>query len=235
MATALITGASKGIGKATAQAFAKAGWDLLLVARSETKLLKVSEELKPLGIKVFFKSIDLTDPDQIPKGINELLSHGLTPAVLINNAGSALTGELFTMSLKDWNWLIQLNLTSVFQICSLIVPVMRKEGGLVINVSSHAARNAFPEWGSYCVSKAALESFTKCLDVEEKKNGVRSCTLTLGSVDSQLWESEKVKGEFDRSAMLSVEQVASELLHLAQQPNTQMIHDLTLMPSAGAF
>ncbi len=235
MATALITGASKGIGRAAAKAFAKEGWDLLLVARSRDHLQSLSEELRVSGSKVFYECIDLADPNQIQVGINKLLSNGLIPSVLINNAGVAWTGELSSMPLEKWNWLIQMNLTSIFQICSLIVPSMRNKKGLIINVSSHAARNSFPQWGAYCVSKAALESFTKCLAEEERDFGIRVCTLTLGSVNSDLWESENVQCDFDRAAMLSVDQVASELLHLASQPSSQSIDDITLMPSSGAF
>jgi len=106
---------------------------------------------------------------------------------------------------------------------------------LVINISSHAARNAFPQWGAYCVSKAALASFTRCLAEEERSHGIRACTLTLGAVDTSLWDSPTVDSDFDRRAMLPVNQAAAALLHLAQQPATQVVEDLTLMPATGAF
>tara|TARA_Y100000814_G_scaffold14018_1_gene10365 strand:+ start:291 stop:998 length:708 start_codon:yes stop_codon:yes gene_type:complete len=235
LATALITGASKGIGKAAAETFAKAGWDLLLLARSKERLQVLSEELRASGAQVFFECIDLSDPNQIQEGLKKLLSNGLDPSVLINNAGVAWTGDLTSMPLEKWNWVMQMNLTSIFQICSLMVPLMRKNRGLIINVSSHAARNSFPQWGAYCVSKAALESFSKCLAEEERKFGVRTCTLTLGAVNSDLWDSEYVQSDFDRKAMLSVKEVALELLHLAMQPDSQIINDVTLMPSSGVL
>ena len=103
------------------------------------------------------------------------------------------------MPLNSWEWVVQMNLTSAFQICSAIVPAMRSNGGLIINVSSHAARNAFPQWGAYCATKAALASFTKCLAVEESINGIRACTLTLGSVNTTLWDTETVESDFDRN------------------------------------
>ena len=93
----------------------------------------------------------------------------------------------------------------------------------------------FPKWGAYCVSKAALASFTKCLAEEERKNLIRACTLTLGSVNSSLWDCDTVGMQFDRDSKLSVDQVAFELLHLASQPINQITEDVTLMPSAGAF
>lgn len=235
MPSVLITGASRGIGHAAAKAFAEAGWDLLLVSRSEAALQSLESELSAGGVRVAYKAIDLTDSSAIAPGIDELLNQGLRPSVLINNAGAAWTGELLEMPLDRWDWLIQLNLTSVFQVCSAVVPAMRPAGGLVINVSSHAARNAFPGWGAYCTVKAALASFTRCLGEEERAHGIRACTLTLGAVDTSLWDSPTVDSDFDRRAMLPVNQAAAALLHLAQQPATQVVEDLTLMPATGAF
>ena len=235
MSTVLITGASRGIGRATAKAFANSGWNLLLISRSEDELNNLIKEIDNKKIKVFYKCIDLSIPKDISNGIVELMNNGLVPSVLINNAGVAWTGDLLSMSIEKWEWIMQLNLTSIFQVCSYVVPFMRKNGGLVINVSSHASRNAFPQWGAYCVSKAALASFTKCLAEEERKNFIRACTLTLGSVNSSIWDSDTVGMQFDRDLMLSVDQVALELLHLANQPSNQIIEDLTLMPSTGAF
>ncbi len=235
MSTVLITGASRGIGRATAKAFADSGWDLLLTSRSENDLESLIKEIDNTKIKAFYKSIDLSNPNDISKGIDELMNNGLIPSVVINNAGVAWTGDILSMPLDKWEWIMQINLTSIFQVCSKVIPLMRKKGGLVINVSSHASRNSFPQWGAYCVSKAALLSFTKCLAEEERKNFIRACTLTLGSVNSSLWDSDTVDMNFDRDSMLSVEQVAFELLHLANQPRNQIIEDLTLMPSGGAF
>ena len=235
MPSVLITGASRGIGHAAAQAFAQAGWDLLLLSRSEAALQSLAAELTPTGRRVVYRACDLCDPEAIAPAVEQLLAQGLRPSVLINNAGAAYTGDLLAMTLERWQWLLQLNLTSTFQMCAAVVPAMRGAGGLVINVSSHAARNAFPGWGAYCTTKAALASFTRCLAEEERTNGIRACTLTLCAVDSPLWDSSTVESSFDRRAMLPLEQAAAALLHLAQQPATQVIEDLTLMPSTGAF
>ncbi|WP_320667325.1 SDR family oxidoreductase [Prochlorococcus sp. MIT 1307] len=236
MSTVLITGASRGIGKAAAKLFAKAGWDLLLVARSNNDLQLLTEELTKTTVSTIrYKSIDLSDPAAIALGVDELVGNGVSPAVLINNAGVAWTGELLSMSLERWQWVFQMNVTSVFQVCSAVVPLMRSSGGLIINVSSHAARNAFPQWGAYCITKAALASFTKCLAEEERMNGIRACTLTIGSVNSTLWDTDTVQSDFDRNSMLTVENAASALLYMAEQPSSQVIEDLTLMPATGAF
>jgi short-subunit dehydrogenase len=233
--TALITGASRGIGRRTAELLAQQGWDLLLTARSADQLDQLAAQLSQQGVSVASAAIDLTQPDAIALAMADLLPRGATPSVLINNAGAAYTGELLSMPLERWQWLLQLNVTSVMQVCSAVGPSMRENGGLVINISSHAARNAFPQWGAYCVTKAALASFTRCLAEEERGHGIRACTLTLGAVNTPLWDAETVQSDFDRRAMLSVDQAAETLANLAMQPSNQLIEDLTLMPAAGAF
>ena len=208
---------------------------MLLTARSADQLEQLSAQLSTKVVSVASAAIDLTQPDGIAAAMAGLLQQGETPSVLINNAGAAYTGDLLAMPIERWQWLLQLNVTSVMQVCSAVVPAMRENGGLVINISSHAARNAFPQWGAYCVSKAALASFTRCLAEEERSNGIRACTLTLGAVNTPLWDAETVQSDFDRRAMLSVDQAAETLANLAMQPSNQLIEDLTLMPAAGAF
>ena len=208
---------------------------MLLTARSADQLEQLSAQLSTKGVSVASAAIDLTQTDGIAAAMAGLLQQGETPSVLINNAGAAYTGDLLAMPIERWQWLLQLNVTSVMQVCSAVVPAMRENGGLVINISSHAARNAFPQWGAYCVSKAALASFTRCLAEEERSNGIRACTLTLGAVNTPLWDAETVQSDFDRRAMLSVDQAAETLANLAMQPSNQLIEDLTLMPAAGAF
>jgi len=233
--TALITGASRGIGASAARAFAQAGYHLLLVARSKADLDALAADLRGLGVRVETAALDLADASAIAPALQELLSRGLSPTVVINNAGAAYTGNLAEMPLAQWQWLLQLNLTSVFQVCQAVLPALRREGGQIINVSSHAARNAFPEWGAYCTSKAALASFSRCLAEEERQHGIRVSTLTLGAVNTPLWDSETVHSSFDRRAMLAPERVAEALLSLAQQPSSQVAEDITLMPAAGVL
>ena len=236
MPTALITGASRGIGRRTAERLAAKGWNLLLVSRSGEQLEELATQCRAHGVEVSCQSLDLTDASSIAAGVADLLQQGQAPSVLINNAGAAYTGDLLAMPLERWQWLLQLNLTSVMQVCAAAVPAMRDNGGgLVINISSHAARNAFPQWGAYCVTKAALASFTRCLAEEERSHGIRACTLTLGAVNTPLWDAETVQSDFDRRAMLSVDQAADALVSLVEQPTNQVIEDLTLMPAAGAF
>ena len=230
-----ITGATKGIGRSTAITFANAGWDLILLSRDLEMMEILKYELSDTQSKINLVKCDLSNENEIEKSVKKSIKKYGSPSVLINNAGSAFNGNLLEMSLKKWQEIIQINLTSVFQICSLIVPIMRKNGGLIINVSSHASYNAFPQWGAYCVSKSALAMFTKCLREEERSNSIRACTITLGSVNTTLWDSESIKSDFDRTFMLSSTKVSNTILYIAEQPESQLIEDLTLMPAGGAF
>ena len=232
----MITGASRGIGAAAARAFAQAGYHLLLVARSQADLDALAAELRGHGQQVETTALDLADPSAIAPALEELLNRGLSPSVVINNAGMAYTGSLAEMPLDQWLRLMQLNVTAVFQVCQALLPRLRAAGGgHIINVSSHAAHHAFPDWGAYCISKAGLVSFSRCLAAEERLHGIRVSTLTLGAVNTPLWDSETVHSSFDRRAMLEAERAAEALLYLAQQPATLVVEDLTLMPAAGAL
>ncbi len=235
MKLALITGATKGIGRSTAQTFAKAGWNLVLLGRDLLKLQDLKNQLSNTGVQINIMAFDLSQSEKVDEYLNQCIKSYGCPTVVINNAGFAFNGELVSMPLDKWQEIIQVNLTSVFQICSCVVPLMRTKGGLIINVSSHAANNAFPNWGAYCVSKAALASFTKCLREEERKNSIRACTITLGSVNTPLWDSEYVNSDFNKNSMLSSDSVSETILFIAEQPTSQLIEDLTLMPSTGAF
>ena len=235
MKLAFITGATKGIGRSTAITFANAGWDLILLSRDLEKMEKLKDELSETHSKINFVKCDLTNEIQIERSVKESIKKYGCPSVLINNAGCAFNENLLDTSLKKWQEIIQINLTSVFQICTLIVPEMRKNGGLIINVSSHASNNAFPQWGAYCVSKSALAMFTKCLREEERSHSIRACAITLGSVNTTLWDSESIKSDFDRSSMLSSNNVSNTILYMAEQPESQIIEDLILMPAKGAF
>ena len=232
---AFITGSTKGIGRSTAITFAKAGWDLILLSRNLEMMEKLKEELSNTHSKINLVKCDLSNPSEIENSVKESIKKYGCPSVLINNAGCAFNGNLVEMPLKKWQEIIQINLTSVFQICSSVVPLMRKNGGLIINVSSHASYNPFPKWGAYCISKSALAMFTKCLREEERSNSIRACTITLGSVNTPLWDSESIKSDFDRSSMLSSIKVSDTILYIAEQPESQIIEDLTLMPAGGAF
>ncbi|MEM9484521.1 MAG: SDR family oxidoreductase [Cyanobacteria bacterium P01_F01_bin.116] len=234
---ALITGASTGIGRATALAFANAGFDVALVSRSANKLQSLADEINSFGtVQAQSFPIDLGVIEQVKPSIAKLLDIFGPVGLLINNAGMGYTGELNQMPLTDWCQVLNLNVTSVFQCIQAVLPGMRdRNGGIIINVASIAARQAFPEWGAYGISKAAVVALSKAISVEEREHGIRVVTILPGAVNTPLWDTDTVQADFDRSGMLTPDLVANAILQTALLPPGAVVEELTIMPSGGAL
>lgn len=233
---ALITGASSGIGRSTALAFAQAGIDLALIGRSSEKLEMVATAAKTFGVQAAIYQLDLSQVAQVNPKITEIIADFGRVDILVNNAGMAHTGELFTTPLHHWQQAIDLNLTSVFQTIQAILPGMRdRRQGTIINIASIAGHEAFPGWGAYSVSKAGLIALSKTLAAEERSHGIRVMTISPGAVNTPLWDTDTVTADFDRSRMLTSDIVAQTILQAVLLPEQAMIQELILMPSAGAL
>ncbi len=233
---ALITGASSGIGKATALAFARSGINLALVSRSQSKLEAVATEVMQFGVQVKVYPIDLSVVDQVKQRVQTIVADLGSLDVLVNCAGMGYTGMLVDMPLQDWQQVLNLNLTSVFQCIQGILPTMRSQNrGLIINVASIAAHQVFPEWGAYCVSKFGLLALSKAIAAEEKKYGIRVTTISPGSVNTPLWDTDTVHADFPRTAMLSPDVVAQTIMQTVLLPDSAVAEEILLMPNAGTF
>jgi NADP-dependent 3-hydroxy acid dehydrogenase YdfG len=233
---AIITGASSGIGQATALAFARAGINMALVGRDRAALEAVAQKAATAKVEAQVYCLDLAQLEAVKGGMETIAADLGTIDILVNNAGMGYTNPLLETSLSDWQRVIDLNLTSVFQCIQAIVPRMRDRGrGTIINIASIAARTAFPGWGAYSVSKAGLVALTRALAVEEQKSGIRAIIISPGAVNTPLWNTDTVDADFDRSTMLTPEIVAQSILHAALLPEGAVIEELTLMPGGGAL
>lgn len=233
---AIVTGASSGIGKAVTLALAHAGIDLALVGRSTERLESVAEVARQQGIEVKTYVLDLLRLDQVKAKFEAIAAELGQVDVLINNAGMGYTGSLDQTSLADWQQVIDLNLTSAFQVTLGVLPRMRQQQqGQIINISSIAAKTAFPEWGAYCVSKAALNALSQAIAAEERANGIRVTTVMPGAVNTPIWDTATVDADFDRAMMLTPENVAETILQVVQLPAGANIEEIVVTPSAGAL
>ncbi len=231
---ALITGASSGIGKATAIEFAKAGIDVALVSRSFDKLTAVASAAQAKGVKAKAYELDLAEVGQVQEQIKLIASDFGGIDILVNNAGIGYISALSETPLADWLKVINLNLTSVFQCIVGILPTMRsRANGTIINVASIAGIQPFPGWGAYSVSKAGLIALSKTIAAEERDRGIRVTAICPGAVNTELWDA--LDSDFDRKAMLAPQIVAQSILHTALLPKSAVIDELTLMPSAGTL
>ncbi|MBW4508098.1 MAG: SDR family oxidoreductase [Scytonematopsis contorta HA4267-MV1] len=233
---ALITGASSGIGKATALTFAKAGIDVALVSRNSEKLADVASAATHAGVSASCYSVDLALISQVREKFAEIAKDFGGIDILVNNAGIGYTGRLTETPLSDWQQVLDLNLTSVFECTLGILPQMRELGkGTIINVASIAGKQAFAGWGAYCVSKAGLIAFSQTLAHEERANGIRVTAICPGAVNSGLWDTKTVNADLNRSNMLTPEIVADSILYTALLPIAAVVDELTIMPSAGVL
>jgi short-subunit dehydrogenase len=180
--------------------------------------------------------LDLAEVNQIKNQI-ETIATELNPiSILVNNAGIGYTSPLRETSLNDWQKVLNLNLTSVFQCVMGVLPQMRNRGdGIIVNVASVSAHNFFPDWGAYSVSKSALVTFSQCLALEERSNGIRVTTILPGAVNTPIWDTETVNADLNRSAMLTPEIVAQTILQTVLLPKEAVIENITITPSVGAL
>jgi NADP-dependent 3-hydroxy acid dehydrogenase YdfG len=233
---ALITGAGSGIGKATALAFAAAGINLVLLGRDRAKLDAVAAAAVDLGVIASVHPIDLFEVEQVRDRVTAIVQSLPQLDIVVNNAGMAYTGALAAMALSDWQQLMNLNLTSVFQCIQAVLPQMRQQRrGTIVNLASIAGHQTFPDWGAYCVSKFGLMALTKAFAAEERPHGIRVLSISPGSVNTPLWDTATVQADFDRSAMLTPEIVAQSILHAVLMPASAVVEDLILLPNAGTF
>lgn len=232
---ALITGASSGIGRATALAFARSGIHLALVSRNRTALEQVAAQASDYGVSATIYPIDLALVEQVKTQIGAIADE-LSPDILVNSAGMVYTGLMAEMPLADWQQVMALNVTSVFQCIQAVLPGMRqRHRGTIINVASISAHQVFPEWGAYSVSKFGLLALSKAFAVEERQYGIRVMTISPGAVNTSIWDTETVHANFDRTQMLTPEVVAESILYAALLPEQAVIEEITVMPSAGAL
>jgi short-subunit dehydrogenase len=233
---ALITGASSGIGRATALAFARAGMHLALVGRDQARLQAVAALATDCGVTVKTHAFDLSQIDRVQAEIAAIVAGFGPVSILVNCAGMGYTGALANTSLADWQQVLSLNLTSVFQCIQGVLPTMRQQQqGTIINVTSVAGSQVFPEWGAYCVSKFGLVALSKTLAVEERAHGIRVVMVAPGSVNTPIWDTDSVQADFDRTLMLTPEMVADSILHTALLPAQAVIEELKIMPNVGTF
>jgi NADP-dependent 3-hydroxy acid dehydrogenase YdfG len=206
------------------------------VGRDQARLSAVAETARSYGVEATTSVLNLLDLSEV-KGKIETLARSVPHLdIVINNAGMGYTGMLMETTLSDWQRVIDLNLTSVFQVIQGVLPILRSNTqSTIVNVASIAAHQAFPNWGAYCVSKFGLLALTKTLAAEERKSGIRVVAMSPGSVNTELWDTDTVDANFDRSAMLTPEIVAQSILHAVQMPHSAAIEEIVLMPNAGTF
>jgi short-subunit dehydrogenase len=212
MNTTLITGASSGIGAAFAQKIAKRGRNVLLVARSEDKLIALCNELgRASGIRAQYVVMDLTEPDAAVRLVQETQKRELTIDMLVNNAGFGSMGDFAKLDLATELEIIDLNVKSLVELTHRFLPAMReRRQGTIINVASTAAFQGVPFMATYAATKAFVLSFSEALSEENRPHGIRVLALCPGVTDTNFFAASKI----DRPPMRTV-QTPEEVVDVA--------------------
>ena len=196
---ALITGATSGIGRATALLFAESGARIALVGRNAVALTEVTDEIKSNGGDVLPIRADVTVNGE--RILTETISHFGQLDVLVNAAGHLSNGTIENTTLEAWDTMLDVNLRAVFTLIQHSVPHLEKTGGNVVNVSSVTGLRSFPGVLAYCVSKAGLDQLTKCAALELASKGVRVNAVNPGVVVTEIHRRAGM-GDVDYQAFL---------------------------------
>lgn len=222
---ALITGGSRGIGRATAILFARAGADVAINFLSqEQAALEVKQKVNDLGRDCLALKADISQKNQVEEMVGTLLHDWNQIDILVNNAGIWTYGEIGNMDSAIWDETMQLNLDAVFFLCNSVVPVMKaKKKGWIVNVSSTAGVRGEALHSHYAASKGAIISFTKSLAAELAAVGIRVNCVAPGWVDTEMCKDvfrtpgfrQKVEDSIPLKRIPPPEDVAGPILFLA--------------------
>ena len=179
---ALVTGATSGIGRATALRFAEGGARVALVGRSAEGLKEVAEQIRACDGEAVQVRADVTVEEDTRRAVAEAVEQLGGLDVLVNAAGVISNGTIETTTLADWDAMMNVNLRSVFQLMQLCAPHLERRPGNVVNVSSVTGLRAFPGVLAYCVSKAGVDQLTRCAALELAPKGVRVNAVNPGVV-----------------------------------------------------
>ncbi|MDE0468255.1 MAG: SDR family NAD(P)-dependent oxidoreductase [Candidatus Poribacteria bacterium] len=232
----VVTGASKGIGKATTSAFAAAGAKVVLAARTRETLEQVARELSGGGVSnpdsILVVPTDVTDADAVQRLIQRTLDVYQHVDILVNNAGIGHFGPVVDFAPDDWDTVLNSNLKAIYLCAKYALPSMLAQGGgQIINVLSIAAKVAFEASAAYCAAKAGALALTKVLASEVRQQNVRVTAVLPGSVHTPFWDDVPQHPDFDQ--MLKPEHVADTIISICQQPPGMVTEEIVVMPPLG--
>jgi 3-oxoacyl-[acyl-carrier protein] reductase len=231
MPTALITGATEGIGRAIAFALGRAGYQVGVCARTPSKLRTLLDELAAAGITAAGYPADVG----LEADVATLMSHLATALgpidVLVNNAGIAVLKPFAELTLDEWDATMATNLRSLFLVTRAVLPGMReRRRGSIVNISSLAGRNGFAGGTAYTASKHAVLGFSRSLMLEVRADNVRVIAICPGSVDTPLMRTQTAFAT-RLEKILQPEDVADTVLAALALPERAMISELDVRPT----
>jgi 3-oxoacyl-[acyl-carrier protein] reductase len=229
--TALVTGATQGIGRATAFALGRAGYRVAVCARTAAAVGRLVTELEAEGIEAAGAAADVGDASQVAGAVAQLTGALGEVGLLVNNAGVMLARPFEELTLEEWDTTMATNLRSLFLVTRAVIPAMRRRReGTVVNVASLAGRHGFVGGTAYCASKHAVLGFSRALMMEFRKEGIRVLAICPGSVDTDMIREQSMLKP-DPARILRPEDVADAILHAVQLPGRALVSELDIRPA----
>ena len=231
--SALITGASRGIGFAIAEALAGQGCNLVLTARKSAPLQRAARQLERSGVRVIPVACDVVDPRAVKELAARVKKTFGSLDILINNAGIAHASlPVAKLGYQTWKSVIDTNLTGTFLVTRAILPLMGS-GATIVNNLSIAATQVFANSSAYNASKHGALGLTNTLREELRTQGIRVIALLPGATDTEIWNT--LWPDAPRKKMLSPATVAQAVVNVLLLPGNSTVEELRILPTAGAL
>ena len=231
--TAVITGASTGIGKSLAWQLADAGFRLVLAARSEDKLQAIAKEIQQKGGESLPVTTDVSQPEQIKILKEKALDFG-NVSVVVNNAGTGKFSNIENVTLAAWNRQMDVNLRASFLVSQAFIPHMKqKKKGSLIFINSVAGKKGYAYSAAYVASKFGLRGLAESLREELREDNIKVVSIYPGAVDTPFWDD--IQSDFPRDEMLNSDALAKSIVHTIQAAGNFTVEEMVVRRTAGDF
>lgn len=236
----LITGASSGLGKATAEKFAAEGWNLILTARRKEKLAVVVNDIeKKYGVKTLSLIFDVQDKKAVFEHLENLPKEWQAINVLLNNAGLALGRDPFEdANLEDWETMIDTNLKGLLYASKAVLPFIIAQKGHIINIGSTAGKEVYKDGNVYCATKHAVDAISKAQRIDLLQHQVKVTAIHPGAVETDFslvrfkGDTTKADAVYAGYTPLKAEDIADTIWYVANTPEHVCINDLVITCTA---
>jgi 3-hydroxy acid dehydrogenase/malonic semialdehyde reductase len=238
---ALITGATSGIGKATAEAFANLGINLILCGRRLERLYELQEALSE-KVKVNILTFDVRNKEEVEKALNTLPEELHAIDILVNNAGNAHgLSPIQDGNTDDWDAMIDGNIKGLLYVSKAIMPWMiARQKGHIVNISSIAGKATYPNGNVYCASKAAVEAISEGMRLDLNPHGIKVTNVAPGAVETEFslirfkGDDKRAEAVYNGFVPLTPQDVADCIAFAVTRPAHVVVADMTLFPVAQA-
>lgn len=240
--TILITGATSGIGKACAEAFASPGQKLILTGRRADRLESLKEKLEAVGAEVYTACFDIRNRSACESFATDIPEAFRSIRVLVNNAGLAAGLDPLQRGNPDhWDRMIDTNLKGLLYLTRAVIPLLQDvQGAQIINIGSIAGKEVYPNGNVYCASKHAVDALTRGMRMDLQSLGIRVSSVSPGMVETEFsivrfdGDAEKAASVYRGLEPLLADDIAAQVKYIAEQPYRITIADVVIFPAAQA-